>query len=96
MFFVGVRESGDPSSAGGSVASDSAQQPGLANAGSTAPSAMGSPSATGGTHDRGALRGAVLSDCRKVYQAQTPPLRAAAVAMAQWQVHIGAMNQLVL
>jgi hypothetical protein len=31
-----------------------------------------------------------------VYQKQTPPLRDAAAAMAQWQIHIGAMNQLVL
>jgi len=93
---VGVWGSGDPSSAGGSVASDSGQQAGLAHAGSAAPSAMGSPTATGGTHDKEALRAAVLGHCRTVYRAQTPPLRAAAAAMAQWQVHIGAMNQLVL
>jgi len=57
---------------------------------------MGSPTTAGGTDDKEALRAAVLSACRKVLQAQTPPLRAAAVAMGQWQVHIGAMNQLVL
>ena len=37
-----------------------------------------------------------LSRCRQVYAAQRQPLRAAAAAMAQWQVHIAAMNKLVL
>jgi hypothetical protein len=95
MFSVALRGSGDPST-GGSVASDSGPQAELANADSAAPTAMGSPRSTGGTQDKEALRAAVLSDCRTAYKAQTPPLRAAAAAMAQWQVHIGAMNQLVL
>lgn len=96
MVSVAVQRSGDPSSAGGSVASDSGQQARLSNAGSAAPSGMASPRSTRGTHDKEALRAAVLNQCRTVYQTQTPPLRAAAAAMAQWQVHIGAMNQLVL
>lgn len=37
-----------------------------------------------------------LVRCRQVYAAQRQPLRAAAASMAQWQVHIGAMNNLVL
>jgi hypothetical protein len=37
-----------------------------------------------------------LSRCQQVYAAQQKPVRAAAVAMAQWQIHIGAMNKLVV
>ena len=37
-----------------------------------------------------------LDRCRGVYAAQRRPLRAAAVGMEQWQVHIAAMNKLVL
>lgn len=96
MFSTALRGSGDPSSTGGSAVSRSGPQAELANAGSGAPTAMGSPSSAGGTPDKKALRAAVLNDCREVYRTQTPPLRAAADAMAQWQVHIGAMNQLVL
>ncbi len=37
-----------------------------------------------------------LTRCSSVYAAQQKPLHAAASAMAQWEVHIGAMNKLVL
>jgi hypothetical protein len=37
-----------------------------------------------------------LHRCREVYNAQLDPLLAAAAAMPQWQVHIAAMNKLVL
>lgn len=33
--------------------------------------------------------------CRRVFDAQTRPLRAAAASLAQWKVHVGAMNKLV-
>ncbi len=86
-----VHESAEGSqSAGTSIASDSHQ------AGPTDTPGSGSPSVTGGTHDKAALRAAVLGACRKVYKSQAHPLRAAATAMGQWQVHISAMNQLVL
>jgi hypothetical protein len=37
-----------------------------------------------------------VSRCGEVYRAQTQPLSAAARSMSQWQVHIGAMNKLVV
>ena len=37
-----------------------------------------------------------LSVCREVYDAQQQPLRDAAAAMEQWEVHVGAMNKLVV
>ena len=37
-----------------------------------------------------------LARCRSVYDTQTAPLRAAAVSLDQWEVHIGAMNKLVV
>ena len=76
---------------GSSIASDSPDQTGLADIRDSS-----SPSPTGGTNDRPALRAAVLDACRDVYRSQVQPLRAAATAMGQWQVHIAAMNQLVL
>lgn len=33
--------------------------------------------------------------CRRVFDAQSAPLRSAAASLSQWQVHIGAMNQLI-
>lgn len=33
--------------------------------------------------------------CRTVWEAQEQPLQAAAISLAQWQVHVDAMNQLV-
>jgi hypothetical protein len=39
---------------------------------------------------------AQLQRCRRVYNAQLAPLLAAGTAMPQWQIHIAAMNQLVL
>lgn len=35
------------------------------------------------------------AQCREVVAAQAPARRAAAAALAQWRVHVGAMNQLV-
>jgi hypothetical protein len=96
--FTGTLRGSDGSSAaGGPVASDTEGAAGLVNAGST-PSPTNpykTPSPTN-SHDKQALRAEVLSDCRKVYHSQQSPLRAADTAMVQWQVHIGAMNQLVL
>ena len=37
-----------------------------------------------------------LSLCRSVYDEQRAPLRAAADSLSQWEVHVGAMNQLVV
>jgi hypothetical protein len=37
-----------------------------------------------------------LSRCREVFTAQSAPLEAAAVSLDQWEVHIGAMNKLVV
>ncbi len=97
MFSDNVRGSGDSSPSGGSHAADTERQVGLVDAGSAAPSSTGATqNTTGATQDKQALRAAVLGDCRKVYRAQATPLHAADTAMAQWQVHIGAMNQLVL
>lgn len=78
----------------GSIASKSPDPGGSAGTADTADSA--SPSPTTSTNDKQALRAAVLTDCHKVYVAQARPLSAAATAMNQWQVHIAAMNQLVL
>jgi hypothetical protein len=36
-----------------------------------------------------------LGRCREVFEAQTPPLRAADASLTQWEIHIGAMNKLV-
>jgi hypothetical protein len=36
-----------------------------------------------------------VQDCAGVYVAQTAPLQAADASLAQWEVHIGAMNKLV-
>jgi hypothetical protein len=37
-----------------------------------------------------------LERCRDVYDAQRDPLRTAAASLTQWEVHIGAMNKLVV
>jgi hypothetical protein len=37
-----------------------------------------------------------LERCQEVFAAQEEPLRAAAASMEQWEVHIGAMNKLVV
>jgi hypothetical protein len=37
-----------------------------------------------------------LDRCRSVYDAQRAPLRTVAGSLAQWEVHIGAMNELVV
>jgi hypothetical protein len=37
-----------------------------------------------------------LDRCQDVYDAQSEPIRAAEVALDQWEVHIGAMNKLVV
>jgi hypothetical protein len=36
-----------------------------------------------------------LARCQEVFRAQTEPLRAAEKSLAQWEVHVGAMNKLV-
>jgi hypothetical protein len=36
-----------------------------------------------------------VKECRTVWEAQEQPLQAAATSLAQWQVHVDAMNQLV-
>jgi hypothetical protein len=77
-----------------SIASDSRDRDHSTRTADPAQSAP--PSPTGTTDDQHALRSAVLSSCHKVYDTQAPPLGAAATAMGQWQVHIAAMNQLVL
>ncbi len=84
MFSGAVHGSGDSSTAGGASSSGP----------SGSESATASP--TGAAQLKQALRAEVLTDCRRVFHTQARPLRAAAAAMAQWQVHIGAMNQLVL
>jgi hypothetical protein len=33
--------------------------------------------------------------CHRVFESQSEPLRAAATSLSQWQIHLGAMNQLV-
>ncbi|WP_133241215.1 hypothetical protein [Nocardioides gansuensis] len=38
---------------------------------------------------------AAVEECRRVWEAQEQPLQAAAISLAQWQVHVDAMNQLV-
>ena len=56
---------------------------------STTPRSVGLP-------EYGAETQTYLARCREVFQAQSAPLKAAAVAMDQWEVHIGAMNKLVV
>lgn len=68
---------------------------GTAGSGSSSPGPTDHASA-GATNDVEALRATLISDCHQVFDNQTRPLEAAAVAMGQWEVHIGAMNQLVL
>ncbi len=48
--------------------------------------------------DRESLQAAIdtaVEECRGVWEAQEQPLQAAAVSLAQWQLHVDAMNQLV-
>jgi len=54
------------------------------------------PDATAGTQAAPLVKSQRLARCRRVYAAQKQPLEAATASMAQWQVHIGAMNKLVL
>ena len=42
-----------------------------------------------------AVADAALQECRSTWDAQTPPLRAAATSLSQWKLHIKAMNRLV-
>lgn len=48
---------------------------------------------TGGRRD--GRSGETRVRCQEVYDAQSEPLRAVAASLAQWEIHIGAMNQLV-
>ena len=51
------------------------------------------PSAEGNEPSRPASR---LERCQSVHEAQSAPLRTAADSLTQWEVHIGAMNKLVV
>lgn len=51
------------------------------------------PADSGEPTDSGTTR---LERCREMYTAQDEQLRAAAAALEQWEVHIGAMNKLVV
>ena len=73
---------------------------GFASALEASSPASGSPdNATPGTHtSRTTSPGAhsdAEADCRRVFEAQAEPLRAAAATLAQWKVHVEAMNKLV-
>lgn len=57
------------------------------------PDASGARLLSGSSADQTAI--ARAQDCAGVYYAQKPPLQAADAALAQWEVHIGAMNKLV-
>jgi len=90
LFSGAVLGSRDSSPAAGSVASDSSSDRGMSD------TASADPSLASAADDKRALRRAVLTNCREVFHSQAAPLHTASTAMAQWQVHIGAMNQLVL
>jgi hypothetical protein len=55
----------------------------------------GEPSA-GTTPAPGTPTTSYLGRCQEVYEAQSDPLRTADVSLAQWEVHVGAMNKLVV
>lgn len=54
-----------------------------------------SPPAPVDTESLQAVIDTAVEQCRAVWRAQEPPLEAAAISLAQWQVHVDAMNQLV-
>ncbi len=54
-----------------------------------------SPPASLDTESLQAAVDRAVDECRTVWAAQEQPLEAAAVSLAQWQVHVDAMNQLV-
>lgn len=65
------------------------------------PSSETEPSAvvdagTGHSGEHGDGSTTAVERCREVYAAQDEPLRAAAAALEQWEVHIGAMNKLIV
>lgn len=54
-----------------------------------------SPAAPLDTDSLQAVIDTAVEKCRTVWEAQDPPLKAAANSLAQWQVHVDVMNQLV-
>lgn len=78
----------------GSAGSPSASQPRQATDAGTAAAIASDDSAPSEAGADPAK--AWLNRCQLVYAEQQRPLRAAGVAMSQWQVHIYAMNKLVL
>jgi hypothetical protein len=54
-----------------------------------------SPPASLDTESLQAAVDAAVEECRTVWEAQEQPLHAAAISLAQWQLHVDAMNQLV-
>jgi len=76
--------------------------PGLVGSGSSGHAADGSLTADGGTTgasqgpENAAPQDRRLARCRRVYTRQQETLDVAGSAMSQWEVHIAAMNKLVL
>ena len=54
------------------------------------------PEAPSARPDREGSTSVQLGRCEEVYTAQVRPLKAVSPAMTQWEVHIGAMNKLVV
>jgi hypothetical protein len=72
---------------------DSASAPGAADpSGPSSPSSSGEPSPTAPS---AASAGALLESCRALFAQELQAQLAADASMAQWQLHIDAMNQLV-
>jgi len=98
----GMSHSGDPSLSDEPSASDEpsvseseapSEEPSVSA--SAAPSQEQDATANGGV-SVGTLSTDPLTACRAVYEAQQQPLQDAAPAMDQWEVHVGAMNKLVV
>jgi hypothetical protein len=79
VVFAVVRDNTSGDSAGGPQ--------GAAGASSASASPSGTPAVN--------ATGAALARCRSDWRRESEPLGAAARALAQWKVHVGAMNQLV-
>lgn len=84
------------------VAAIWAVAPGLVGSGSSDHTAQGSLTAEGGptSASQGPADAAPqdrrLARCRRIYTRQQEPLDVAGAAMSQWEIHIAAMNKLVL
>jgi hypothetical protein len=72
-------------------------QPGVATATKTTTDPDDAPAAASDAEDATTMSADAtrLERCREVYDAQTGPVEAASRSLDQWEVHIGAMNQLV-